>query len=81
MPRGRGAWARGLNQPLSADLEEAFTAVVDCGSLEHVFDFPAAVRNCMRMVAVDGHSLSVTPADNWAGHGFYQFDVSGPKRR
>lgn len=63
-----------LNQPLSADLEEAFTAVVDLGSLEHVFDFPAAVRNCMRMVAVGGHFLSVTPANNWAGHGFYQFN-------
>lgn len=63
-----------LNQPLPADLEEAFTAVVDLGSLEHVFDFPAAVRNCMRMVAVGGHFLSVTPANNWAGHGFYQFN-------
>ena len=51
-----------LNQPLPADLEEAFTAVVDLGSLEHVFDFPAAVRSCMRMVAVDGHFLSVAPA-------------------
>lgn len=63
-----------LNQPLPTDLEEAFTAVVDIGSLEHVFDFPAAVRSCMRMVAVDGHFLSVTPANNWAGHGFYQFN-------
>lgn len=63
-----------LNQPLPADLEEAFTAVVDLGSLEHVFDFPAAVRNCMRMVAVNGHFLSVAPANNWAGHGFYQFN-------
>lgn len=63
-----------LNQPLPADLEEAFTAVIDLGSLEHVFDFPAAVRSCMRMVAVDGYFLSVTPANNWAGHGFYQFN-------
>lgn len=63
-----------LNQPLPVDLEEAFTAVVALGSLEHVFDFPAAVRNCMRMVAVDGHFLSVAPANNWAGHGFYQFN-------
>ena len=62
-----------LNQPLPADLEEAFTAVIDLGSLEHVFDFPAAVRNCMRMVDVNGHFLSVAPANNWAGHGFYQF--------
>ena len=43
------------------------------GLWEHVFDFPAAVRNCMRLVAVNGHFLTVTVANNMAGHGFYQF--------
>ncbi len=62
-----------LNGTLPADLEGAFSAVVDAGTLEHVFDFPAAVRNCMRMVAPDGHLLSITVANNMAGHGFYQF--------
>lgn len=62
-----------LNKPVPADVEGAFTAVIDAGTLEHVFDFPAAVRNCMRMVAVDGHFLMVTVANNMAGHGFYQF--------
>ena len=62
-----------LNEPVPADAEGAFTAVVDAGSLEHVFDFPTAVRNCMRMVAANGHFLSVTVANNMAGHGFYQF--------
>lgn len=62
-----------LNEPIPADVEGAFTAVVDAGTLEHVFDFPAAVRNCMRMVAVNGHFLTVTIANNMAGHGFYQF--------
>ena len=62
-----------LNEPIPADAEGAFTSVVDAGSLEHVFDFPAAVRNCMRMVAVGGHFLSVTVTNNMAGHGFYQF--------
>ena len=62
-----------LNEPLPADVEGAFTAVIDAGTLEHVFDFPAAVRNCMRMVALNGHFLTVTVANNMAGHGFYQF--------
>ena len=62
-----------LNKPVPADLDRSFTVVIDAGSLEHVFDFPTAVRNCMRMVAVDGHFLGVTVANNMAGHGFYQF--------
>ena len=62
-----------LNGTLPATLEGAFSAVLDAGTLEHVFDFPAAVRNCMRMAAPNGHVLSVTPANNLAGHGFYQF--------
>ena len=50
-----------LNGPLPPDLESAFTAVIDAGTLEHVFDFPAAVGNCMRMVAPGGHLLAVIP--------------------
>ena len=62
-----------LNDDLPSDLDCAFSAVVDAGTLEHVFDFPTAVRNCMRMVSPGGHLLSVTVANNMAGHGFYQF--------
>ena len=62
-----------LNATLPADLEGAFSVVVDAGTLEHVFDFPVAVRSCMRMVEPGGHLLTVTVANNMAGHGFYQF--------
>ena len=62
-----------LNAKIAPDLENAFTTVLDSGSLEHVFDFPTAIGNCMRMVAPDGHLLIVTPANNMPGHGFYQF--------
>ncbi|MXZ72133.1 MAG: hypothetical protein F4Z04_11630 [Acidobacteria bacterium] len=62
-----------LNARIAPDLESAFTTVFDSGSLEHVFDFPTAIGNCMRMVAADGHLLIVTPANNMVGHGFYQF--------
>ncbi len=62
-----------LNTNIAPDLENAFTTVLDSGSLEHVFDFRTAIANCMRMVAPDGHLLIVTPANNMAGHGFYQF--------
>ena len=62
-----------LNAEIAPDLENAFTTVLDSGSIEHVFDFRAAIANCMRMVAPGGHLLIVTPANNMAGHGFYQF--------
>ena len=62
-----------LNHSLPPDLEGAFTAVIDAGSLEHVFDVPTAMRNCMRMVTPGGYFLAITPANNTMGHGFYQF--------
>lgn len=62
-----------LNQPLPDELANRFTMVLDGGTLEHIFDFPTAIRNCMRMVRPDGHLLFVTPTNNESGHGFYQF--------
>jgi hypothetical protein len=62
-----------MNRPLPDEHKGQFTAVIDGGSLEHVFDFPRAVRNCMEMLAVGGHFLGITVANNFVGHGFYQF--------
>jgi SAM-dependent methyltransferase len=62
-----------LNQALPPKLESAFTAVIDAGSLEHVFDFPSAIQNCMRMIAPGGHFIAITMGNNAMGHGFYQF--------
>jgi hypothetical protein len=62
-----------LNRPLPATYLEPFSVVLDGGCLEHVFDFPMAIRNCMQMVAVGGHLLCMPPVNNAAGHGFYQF--------
>ncbi|HZM69127.1 MAG TPA: hypothetical protein VFB95_02035, partial [Candidatus Cryosericum sp.] len=62
-----------LNRPVDDALKGAYSAVLDGGSLEHVFNFPVAIRNCMEMVRVGGHFLAITPANNFMGHGFYQF--------
>ena len=43
------------------------------GSLEHIFNFPVAIKNCMEMVAVGGHFFTATSTDNYPGQGFYQF--------
>lgn len=62
-----------MNTEISRDLVDRFSMVLDSGTLEHIFDFPTAIRNCMRMVAPGGHLVIVTPTNNEAGHGFYQF--------
>jgi SAM-dependent methyltransferase len=62
-----------LNRPIAPELHGRYTAVVDGGTLEHVFHFPAAIESCMRILAVGGHFVGLTVANNFMGHGFYQF--------
>ena len=62
-----------LNTPSSADLFGRFDLLYDGGTLEHVFNFPVAIANCMRMLRVGGWLVIHTPANNQCGHGFYQF--------
>lgn len=67
------AFVHDLNQPLPDNLKQRFDLVYDGGTLEHVFNFPQALKNCMEMVRVDGRLILHTIANNWMGHGFYQF--------
>jgi SAM-dependent methyltransferase len=62
-----------LNQPLPSHLNQRFDLVYDGGTLEHVFNFPQALKNCMEMVKPGGRLFLHTIANNWMGHGFYQF--------
>jgi hypothetical protein len=62
-----------LNQPLPDELRGRYSMVIDSGALEHVFDFPAAIKSCMEAVAVGGHLVLITVTNNFSGHGFYQF--------
>ncbi len=62
-----------LNLPVPEAHWNAYDAVVDAGTLEHVFNFPVAIANCMRMLKVGGRFFALTPANNHCGHGFYQF--------
>ena len=64
-----------LNLPISDSLKKQFDTVIDGGTLEHVFNFPVAIRNCMEMVKVGGTIFIGTPANNHFGHGFYQFSA------
>jgi len=62
-----------MNLPIADKFKEKYTAVLDGGSLEHVFNFPVAIKNCMEMVKTGGYYLGITPVNNFMGHGFYQF--------
>jgi len=65
-----------MNLPLwnsRPELAGKFDLVIDGGTLEHVFNFPVAVRNLMFLVGQGGHILTANPANNLCGHGFYQF--------
>jgi hypothetical protein len=62
-----------LNRPIGDELKKKFSAVIDGGTLEHVFNFPMAIKNCMDMLEIGGHFFAHTMANNFMGHGFYQF--------
>ena len=62
-----------LNQPIPPELEAKFTVLFDGGSLEHIFNAPVALTSYMRMVRPGGHLLLALPANNYCGHGMYQF--------
>jgi SAM-dependent methyltransferase len=74
-----------LNQPLPGSVRERFTAVVDGGSLEHVFNIVEAFKSCMELTAEGGSFISLAPANNFLGHGFHQpspeffFGALGPE--
>jgi SAM-dependent methyltransferase len=62
-----------MNQPLPHSLISSFDVVLDGGTLEHIFDLPTALRNATKMVRPNGRFISLTQANNFCGHGFYQF--------
>jgi SAM-dependent methyltransferase len=62
-----------LNQPVPEDWHNRFDVVFDGGTLEHVFHFPHAIGNAMRLVRPGGYFVSCTPSNNYNGHGFFQF--------
>jgi SAM-dependent methyltransferase len=62
-----------MNTPIPDRLKDQFDVVFDGGTLEHVFNFPIALKNCLEMVKMGGRFITHTPSNNYCGHGFYQF--------
>ncbi len=62
-----------MNQPIPDSWRETATVVYDGGTLEHVFNITQAFKNSMELVKVGGHFIQLNEANNFLGHGFWQF--------
>lgn len=67
-----------LNDPTPPSLHQRFDFIFDGGALDHIFNVPAALANQMAMLKVGGRISAALPANNWLGHGFYQFGPDLP---
>ena len=62
-----------LNEPLPAVLYQKYDTVLDVGTLEHVYNAPQAFKSCSQLCKPSGQILHVLPANNFCGHGLWQF--------
>lgn len=62
-----------MNQPIPDAQTGLFDTLIDAGCLEHVFSINTALQNCSRLIREGGQILHVLPANNFCGHGFWQF--------
>ena len=61
-----------LNQPLN--LEHQYDALIDIGSIEHVFDTRQVLINYLQAVELGGYIAIHTPVGGYYGHGMYTFN-------
>lgn len=62
-----------MNTPLPSPYKQRYDLVIDGGTLEHIFNYPNAIKNALEMPREGGFFVTITPANNAMGHGFYQF--------
>ena len=62
-----------LNFSVSSELDGRFDCIFDGGTIEHIYDFPTVISNVKRMLKVGGVFFMVDGANNFLGHGLYQF--------
>ncbi len=62
-----------MNLPIPEHLHEVYDTVIDGGTLEHIYNIPQALKNCSSFLKPGGQIIHCLPANNYCGHGFYQF--------
>ncbi len=62
-----------LNHPLPEIHHRKYDAVIEGGTIEHVFNAPLALKSCMDAVKKGGRIYIMQNGPNFYGHGFYTF--------
>jgi hypothetical protein len=60
-----------LNKPI--EIEDRYDTIIDGGTTEHVYNAPQALKTYSQMCVEGGQILHIVPANNFCGHGFWQF--------
>jgi len=60
-----------LNKTLQP--EKRYDTIIDCGCTEHIYNAPQALKNISLLCDDGGQIVHVLPANNFCGHGFWQF--------
>ena len=58
---------------MPSTLNNSYDCILDGGTIEHVFNAPIAFASVMQMIRPGGLFIATTMANNYCGHGFYQF--------
>lgn len=61
-----------MNNPIPNDFN-TYDFVLDLGTIEHIFNMAQVCENIINLMSVGGIYVSVTPNNNFSGHGIYQF--------
>jgi len=69
----QATYVHDFNEPLPAGLHQKHDTVLDMGTLEHIYNAPQAFKNCSQLCKSGGQILHVLPANNFCGHGLWQF--------
>lgn len=74
-PYERAGIIHDLNTPVPDELKESYTVILPGGTLEHVFNFPIALKSCMEMLRPGGRLFIYAVGNQQFGHGFYFLPV------
>lgn len=61
------------SEALPDSLLGQFDAVIDGGTIEHIFHVPNVLNNIFKMLKVGGRIIHLSPSSNHIDHGFYMF--------
>lgn len=62
-----------LNEPIPEKYWGMFDVIYDGGTLEHVFNFPQALKNIHLLLKDGGIVIHLSPSHNHVDHGYYMF--------